>query len=80
MRRGFGPGLSRPDAAVLTEIRASPANEEPGPKTQAATARLLSQAARPRHASLEFVRGDDPGQFRDDAKALLNLLEAVESV
>jgi hypothetical protein len=45
MRFGFGPGSRRPDAAVLAEIRASPDNEEPGPKTQAATARLLPQAA-----------------------------------
>jgi 3-dehydroshikimate dehydratase len=29
----------------------------------------------PRHASLEFVRADNPEQFRQDAKILLNLLQ-----
>jgi len=46
MRRGFGPGSRRRDAAVLAQIRASLDNEEPGPNPQAATARLLPRAAR----------------------------------
>jgi 3-dehydroshikimate dehydratase len=33
-----------------------------------------ADVAKPRHASLEFVRDDDPEQFRRDAKTLLNLL------
>jgi 3-dehydroshikimate dehydratase len=33
-----------------------------------------ADAAKPRHVSLEFVRDDDPDQFRRDAKTLLNLL------
>jgi hypothetical protein len=46
MRGGFGPDSRRRNEAVLTEIRASFDNEEAGPKTQAAAARLLPQAAR----------------------------------
>ena len=46
MRRGFGPDSRRRNEAVLAEIRASFDNDEAGPKTQAATARLLPQAAR----------------------------------
>ena len=42
MRRGIGPGSRRRDDAVLTEIRASLDNEEPGPMTQAATARAFA--------------------------------------
>lgn len=32
----------------------------------------------PRHVSLEFVKGDDPQQLRDDAKSLLELLQSVK--
>ena len=45
VRRGIGPGSRRRDEAVLTEIRARLDNVEPGPMTQATTARLLPRAA-----------------------------------
>jgi hypothetical protein len=46
MRREFGPDSRRRNEAVLIEIRANFDNEEAGPKTQAAAARLLPQAVR----------------------------------
>jgi hypothetical protein len=52
MRHGFGPDSRRRNEAVLTEIRASFDNEEAGPKTQAATARLLPRAAKETHHAL----------------------------
>jgi len=38
---------------------------------------LACSPDKPRHASLEFVRADDPDQFRHDAKTLLNLLNSA---
>jgi hypothetical protein len=48
MRRSIALGPRRPDEAVLNEIRASLGNEGPGARMQAAAARLLPQAAKPR--------------------------------
>ena len=42
--------------------------------------KLAADPQKPRHASLEFVRGDDPNQLRADAKTLLHLLNTVASV
>lgn len=40
--------------------------------------KLAATSGGPRYASLEFVRDDDPGQFREDAKTLLNLLNSED--
>ena len=37
--------------------------------------KLVGASGKPRHASLEFVRGDDPAQFREDARTFLDLLD-----
>jgi 3-dehydroshikimate dehydratase len=42
--------------------------------------KIAANPAKPRHASLEFVRGDDPNQLKDDARMLLNLLNEVGEV
>jgi hypothetical protein len=42
--------------------------------------KLAADPDKPRHASLEFVRGDDPNQLKDDAKTLLRLLNKVGEV
>jgi 3-dehydroshikimate dehydratase len=42
--------------------------------------KLAADSGKPRHASLEFVRGDDPNQLKDDAKTLLRLLNKVGEV
>jgi 3-dehydroshikimate dehydratase len=39
--------------------------------------KLVADPNRPRHVSLEFVRGDDPDQLREDAKTLLGLLKEI---
>jgi hypothetical protein len=85
MRAGSGPGLRRRDDAVLIEIRASLDNEEPCPRTQVATVRLLSRAVSPRqmprssqrihlnppfHPKNQHSRSIPHDTFRDTAPAV----------
>ena len=42
--------------------------------------RIAAEPGMVRHVSLEFVRGDDPNQLKDDARTLLRLLNEVDEV